>query len=309
MICVCSKGLLASIACCFIHEEARIQFLVIMYNFLKRFKCLSLFKWVKCLSSEYIHELKHSHDRRSSVYSRSHSIYDERRKSTDTGAAVPSLLNKTSSLANYSECVDESSGSSRRPLNLRKRSLDESSASSRNCKCCCLFDDHKNDFYSGGHRRSIISFSFDHRNKPPKQSSKRKDFFKHLNSSKSNVNAANQAHSTFEEINMLSRKPTLVMFDDIDNKYDSSQQKKLSNGVYAPNGRQQRRDSILKQTVLDADILAAKKQSPSPSLSSSSASSSSYSNKQPNFSILREPKKQANSPPPSEHLTPESTKP
>lgn len=53
---------MASIACCFIHLEARIEVLVMIRRVLKRLKLLNTFERIKCLTPEYITKLRRSRE-------------------------------------------------------------------------------------------------------------------------------------------------------------------------------------------------------------------------------------------------------
>lgn len=53
---------MASIACCFIHLEARIEMLILLRRLLKRLKLLNTFEHIKCLRPEYVTKLRNSRE-------------------------------------------------------------------------------------------------------------------------------------------------------------------------------------------------------------------------------------------------------
>lgn len=54
---------MASIACCFIHLEARIEVLIMIRRVLKRLKLLNTFERIKCLTPEYITKMRRSREK------------------------------------------------------------------------------------------------------------------------------------------------------------------------------------------------------------------------------------------------------
>lgn len=54
---------MASIACCFIHLEARIEVLIMIRRILKRLKLLNTFERIKCLTPEYITKMRRSREK------------------------------------------------------------------------------------------------------------------------------------------------------------------------------------------------------------------------------------------------------
>jgi hypothetical protein len=173
-------------------------------------------KCISCLSNEYIYELKHSRERRSSVYSRSYSMNaDERLRTNEINPPPPpSGKTRTRNSITFLDTGEEaqfhlpstSSVSSRKAINPRRTSFEAYSTYNR--ICCCLFTNQKNDFHSNGHRRSVISFSFDNnRVNTAAKKSRKIDFFKDLNKKK-------LAECEDETSALAFKKQTLVMFDD-----------------------------------------------------------------------------------------------
>ena len=64
---------MASIACCFIHLEARIEVLIMIRRILKRLKLLNTFERIKCLTPEYITKMRRSREKTTPYNSRQRS--------------------------------------------------------------------------------------------------------------------------------------------------------------------------------------------------------------------------------------------
>ena len=66
------QGLVVSIACCFMHREVRIEFLLYICELLRKIECLQSFKCMRCLDSDYIRHLRYiySENRAGSIASR-----------------------------------------------------------------------------------------------------------------------------------------------------------------------------------------------------------------------------------------------
>lgn len=185
------KGLLASVACCFIQKEAQIETLILIYNLFRRLKISNKFKCLKIFDEEYITNLKYSREFRSkschdnSRIKRLDSTVDS---ATDVFFSRPKIeikkmnSKRRSSLINYSWS---------------------------NRLCCCLFSNQKNDFYQNGHRRSTLLSLTDHtalaKNlKRLRNSSSLTSFFhKKTNSEKSPKTTCHQINTQPESVSRI----------------------------------------------------------------------------------------------------------
>ena len=160
---------MASIACCFIHRDVRVEIVLWAFDILKKFKCLKQLNCIKYLETEYIPKLRHRENRKSVTPLLAKEIQNNNNNHSNhsnmNGSQTKSSLltaKHTSSNASFIPSFARFSISSYRSS--RKRST-ASSLGPETKICCCLFANQKNDFYqnhnnnsnNNNHRKSSIS--------------------------------------------------------------------------------------------------------------------------------------------------------
>jgi hypothetical protein len=200
-----TKGLVVSIACCFMHREVRIEFILLFCNLIRKIKCLKSFRCMNNFNSDYVRHLRYTY-------------YDNRRPSNHVLTSEMDNLNESKRISNANNSKmniftkeDDSPILSKKASRLsskdvhvirsKKRNLSHmsflssstnasySNVSSTDNSCFkFLFGDKKNDFFvdsresrSLRHKKnpssSLLTSNFKNRNSTQSSASMDRDFF------------------------------------------------------------------------------------------------------------------------------------
>ena len=160
---------MASIACCFIHRDVRVEIILWAFDIVKKLKCLNRSSCIKYLETEYIPKLRRRENRKSvtpllakDLQTNNHVHRNDSNhinlNDIDRSQTKASLLTAKHTSSNASFLPSFSRFSIVSYRSNRKRST-TSSLGPETKICCCLFANQKNDFYqnNNSHRKSSIS--------------------------------------------------------------------------------------------------------------------------------------------------------
>ena len=146
------KGFVVAITCCFINRDVRIEFVLTLFEYLNKIKCLKSLRCMSCLNSDYIRRLKYLSNNK-----RDFSIIEnipnplarrEQLVAINNDEENAMLPTEKDSFKRHDKLKATSIyGDSQRPI---KHSPSIISTSTRvDSKCCSfLFGNRKNDFFN-----------------------------------------------------------------------------------------------------------------------------------------------------------------